>query len=205
MFEDWQMVAVRELRKIKSALHLVKVYLDDGSHRDVALGGIRQKWKRITKTLSSLQWVEIEAMDVNGALLLVLENDDDEDERETFEPSDAVELPEISGTDYLTQMMRGQEFVLDKFSQVTDSTMAAQERVIEMLSTQLELVNAKYLDAMGLIHELSVELAEADVSTIEAEAAAVATTEQSPAAKAAIDLVTGKVMAAVMSPAKAAT
>ncbi len=65
--------AVAQLRRWGPAK--LRVQLDDGNWRDVAISNRRNKWSALKKTLEGMPWARIEADDAKGALVGAVEGE----------------------------------------------------------------------------------------------------------------------------------
>lgn len=81
MRADRQNPHIAELRRLKPVSFVIK--LRDGTQRDVPLSTKQNKWELLLRIIDKLPWTSIEALDNDGKLLGVVEQDDDsEDEGE---------------------------------------------------------------------------------------------------------------------------
>jgi hypothetical protein len=68
---------IADIRKSKAVS--LKVEQADGAVRAVAVGATRNRWAKLSKLLGAMSWVRIECLDKDGAVLGIVEADDDED------------------------------------------------------------------------------------------------------------------------------
>lgn len=179
------------LKKVKDELDRMRVALAGGGNTVVAFPkNVRQKWQRIDATLDQLDWTTIEALDEAGNVLALIRC-------ETIEEPEAVEEIEIVEGSPLGQLVRAQEMALRHHTEMAQRVFDSQNRVIEMLTGQLETQNENYLDAVGHAHQYALQAAEAQATI------APQTPEDTgdPVVKAAVEMAIKTGMTKMLSPA----
>lgn len=130
-----------ELRKLDPAA--LKVTLADGSERPVAVPKIRNRWQRVYQTMDALPWVRVEALDKNGAILGVVEDDQ------------ADALAAESGVDELAGMARMARIMLEvmrstqrETRQMFEAQMRGNAELVEALITSMRSIASSYETSM---------------------------------------------------------
>lgn len=166
------------LKRVKATLHSIRVSLDGGGTTMVAVPNVRQKWQRICSTVDQLDWTRLECLDEAGSVLALIQNAE-----AVVEPEPVEEMAlEISEQSPLGQLVRAQEMVIIRFEEMASRTFDAQNRVIEMLSSQLESQNENYVDALASMHNYAKDSADARAELLPNNPE----NEESPIVKAAI-------------------
>jgi len=131
-----------EIRKLEPAA--LKVTLSDGSERPVAVPKIRNRWQRVYQTMDALPWVRVEALDKNGAILGVVEDDE------------ADELAaEVGAGDPLDGMARMARIMLEvmrstqrETRQMFEAQMRGNAELVEALITSMRSIASSYETSM---------------------------------------------------------
>ena len=154
---------IASLQRLKKDLARIRVFIDGGDEKIIAVPNVRQRWQRITRTLDQLVWLKLEAENADGDVLAILENEDLPDPE-----SEAGELEDISGdlanaSTTLQQLVAAQEMVLRRHEKMSEITFAALTKVTEILSDQLGVQNEQYLEALGQTQTYASMAAEAEL------------------------------------------
>jgi len=142
----------KELRRLKPVA--LRVELHDGSVREVAIGGRRNKWSNCMATLSQLPWVQAEALDPKSRLIGVVVNDQAEAEDE-----DIFEDSPVTGDlkALLSLMLKGQDVALrrnaDQTKQLTDTVL----KLADVLMTRLVSLERSYMNNLKLVQQFAAQ------------------------------------------------
>lgn len=144
---------VDELRKLDPVS--LKVTLSDGTEKPVAVPKVRNRWQRVYQVLDSLPWVRVEALDKHGAVLGVVEDD---------EELDAVaEEASGAGGDGYAKMARVMLEVMRSTQRETRMMFEAQMRgnaeLVEAVIGSVKSIAASYEESMRI--ERAARVAEA--------------------------------------------
>jgi hypothetical protein len=142
---------VDELRKLDPAS--LKVTLMDGSERPVAVPKIRNRWQRVYQVLDAMAWTRIEALDKNGAVLGVLE--DDEAAEELVDAAGGGER-DLAMAKVLLEVMRSTQ---KETRQMFETQMRGQAELVEALIAGVKSIASSYETSMQV--ERATRVAEA--------------------------------------------
>lgn len=128
---------IERLRRSVKPARVVAI-LRDGGRQELALGGRRAKWDAIRRALAALDWVRLECYDSAGALVDVLEAEE-EPEAEAA-PAQTTIPPGADREGALVALMiRAQESVLDRIAPILD----ANARTLQVVTERLERAEAR--------------------------------------------------------------
>lgn len=155
---------IASLKRLKKDLARIRVFLDGGDEKLIAVPDVRQRWQRITRTLDQLDWLKLEAENADGDVLAILDNQELPDPDRT-----AGDLEDISGNalqlgehTQLAQLLKAQEMVIMRFESMASRTFDAQNKVIAILSEQLGVQNENYMEALAATQHYAAAAAEAE-------------------------------------------
>lgn len=94
MRADRQNPHIAELRRLKPVSFVIK--LRDGTQRDVPLSTKQNKWELLLRIVDKLAWSSIEALDNDGKLLGVVEQDSDDDEEGEYVDDEIIRAKAIA-------------------------------------------------------------------------------------------------------------
>lgn len=94
MRADRQNPHIAELRRLKPVSFVIK--LRDGTQRDVPLSTKQNKWELLLRIIDKLAWTSIEALDNDGKLLGVVEQDDDSEEEGEYVDEEIIRAKAIA-------------------------------------------------------------------------------------------------------------
>lgn len=140
-----------ELRKLEPVS--LRVTLADGTERPVAVPRIRNRWQRVYQVLDSLSWVRIDALDKQGAVLGVVEDDDAAEELVDVASGDERDLRMAK---VLLEVMRTTQ---KETRQMFETQMRGQAELVEALVGGVRSISQSYEASMQI--ERTARLAEA--------------------------------------------
>jgi hypothetical protein len=115
--------------------------LADDRTETVAIPGKRKKWSHVQNTLDSLRWWKLEALNAQGAILGVIEND---------EPAeDLEELTDYQGATseqakLLSLMLRAQDVALRRHEGIVEKMLKVNVQLSEVLMARLNTLEKAY-------------------------------------------------------------
>lgn len=127
---------IASLRRLKGAKY--SVVLSDGTEKQLVLSTKANKWEQLARVLESMQWVSIQVLDGNGAVLGVVENDEDYD---TDDDGDPVIAQTTAMARIITQVI-GQ--TMQETRKMFADAMTAQSRLVESVITSVQTLQESY-------------------------------------------------------------
>lgn len=114
----------------------------DGSHKAIPLSTKANKWELLSETLSRLPWATVEALDGEGAVLGIVEREDD-----SHDDDDDVET--VSELHALAVILKDiQQTTLEQARRMFSDVIAAQSRLVENCIESTNAVRESYTLAM---------------------------------------------------------
>lgn len=140
----------KELRRLKPVA--LSVELQDGTRREVAIGGRRNKWSNCMATLAQLPWVQAEALDPKSKLIGIVVNDQvDDDDDELFEDSHvSSDVKALMGI-----MLKGQDVALKRNSEQTKQLTDTVLKLADVLMTRLVSLERSYMNNLKLVQQFA--------------------------------------------------
>jgi len=156
------------LKKHKDDLSRVRVFIDGGGEKCLAVPNVRTRWAKLMATLDQLDWFKLEAENVDGETLAIIMNPNME-EVDALEPAGDLEELGTAQMDLgehhnMAQIVRSQDLVLRHHTAMAKLTFDAQNRVIEMLTDLNAQQNANYMEALANMNQYAIVAAEAEAA-----------------------------------------
>ena len=160
---------IHTLKKHKHDLSRVRVFIDGGGEKCLAVPDVRTRWAKLMASLDQLDWVKLEGENVDGETLAIIDNPNATEELEEFEPAGdledlGTEQMDLGKHHEMAQLVRAQDLVLRHHTAMARMTFEAQNRVIEILSEQLGTQNENYMEALAGMNQYAVIAAEAEAA-----------------------------------------
>lgn len=126
----------------------VRVFLADDRTETLAVPTNRKKWSRVAATLEKLRWWKLEALNAQGEILEVQENDEPAEDLE-----DIGELATGGEVARMVQLMlHGQDVALRRHESIVEKMLKVNVQLSEVLMQRLTAVEKAYqanLTALG--------------------------------------------------------
>ena len=143
----------KELRRLKPVA--LRVELHDGSVREVAIGGRRNKWSNCLATLAQLPWVQAEALDPKSHLIGVIQNPDADEEDDNLFDDQANTSADVKAL--VGIMLKAQDVALrrnsDQTKQLTDTVL----KLADVLMTRLVSLERSYMNNLKLVQQFAAQ------------------------------------------------
>lgn len=145
--------ALVEIKQSNAAA--LKVYLTDGTERAVAITKAKNKWSKLATTLDALPWDRIECLDAKGAVIHVVDAEDDgyqDDSDDISDVSDAKLAKVIAGVVKftMTECRKMFQVQIDGFSKVIEAQAEATQSLQQTYEMQARVqMAAQAAEASG--------------------------------------------------------
>lgn len=146
-------LVAKELKRLKPVA--LRVELHDGSVREVAIGGRRNKWSNCMATLAQLPWVQAEALDPKSRLIGVIENDQaDVEDDDLFDdvPNTTADVKALMGV-----MLKGQDIALRRNAEQTKQLTDTVLKLADVLMTRLVSLERSYMNNLKLVQQFAAQ------------------------------------------------
>jgi len=149
---DSRSAVAKELRRLKPVA--LKVELHDGTVREVAIVGRRNKWSAAMATLAQLPWVRLEALDQRSRVIGIIDNDQAEEREDELDFGDdmavAQELRPL-----MALMLKAQDVALrrngDQTRQLTETVL----KLADVLMARLVSLERSYMNNLKLVQQFA--------------------------------------------------
>lgn len=152
------LAAIEALRKLQPKS--IRAHLADGRTEQIAVPTTRKKWAHVSVTLTKLRWLSLEALDAQGGILGVVENDTPAGALEDLEGETAGKVGETRAM--LQLFLRAQDVALARQEKIINTTLSMNARLCETLMSRLNALEKAHHAHLDRIEQLREALTEAD-------------------------------------------